>query len=461
MNASAHKPGPLDLLILQPHAVLQHRLLLLLPAESPIHEAHDPGRPRPHFRRGVRQRDRALTVHLSSWHAGEPLVLPPAFYADAIAILERHNVAGENVMHSFQTNATLLDDSWCDFIQARGLRIGVSVDGPAFLHDRIRKTRSGEGTLVRVLEGMRRLRERGIPFHVISVLTRASLDYPDELFDFYRAEGIRRVGFNALRRSRPKPSSTIANTAGYRTGPFSRPFYDADQRAAAPLQVLPVRKIRTQRRPALSCRRAAASRSSEDAAGHPECRLRRELQHLLAGTAGPLQRPLWHLHAREHHDRFAHRRDGIAAACNEYRLTLPRGVERTGRPAPLIAAARREQEYFENGSFDSTETMYCRLSCQTIIDVVLDELGNDQLWCPHARTERKRASCDPQARHSPRQRGAFSSGAAVGGACARQFGGGDRGGPGVAARRLACANGRGTDAVDHGCRRPGRIAGII
>ena len=26
-------------------------------------------------------------------------------------------------------------------------------------------------------------------------------------------------------------------------------------------------------------------------------------------------------------------------------------------------------KYFENGSFDSTETMFCRLSCQTVIDV--------------------------------------------------------------------------------------------
>lgn len=92
------------------------------------------------------------------WHAGEPLVLPPSFYAEALTLLDRHNTARLSVAHSFQTNGTLLDEAWCDFIQQRTLRIGVSVDGPAFLHDRCRKTRGGDGTLSRTLDGIGRLR---------------------------------------------------------------------------------------------------------------------------------------------------------------------------------------------------------------------------------------------------------------------------------------------------------------
>ena len=80
------------------------------------------------------------------WHAGEPLVLPPAFYAEAFAIAARHNRAGYPLVHSYQTNATLLDEAWCDFIRRHGIRIGVSLDGPAFLHDRQRVTRHGRGT---------------------------------------------------------------------------------------------------------------------------------------------------------------------------------------------------------------------------------------------------------------------------------------------------------------------------
>jgi uncharacterized protein len=36
-------------------------------------------------------------------------------------------------------------------------------------------------------------------------------------------------------------------------------------------------------------------------------------------------------------------------------------------------------KYFENGSFDSTETMFCRLSHQAVFDVVLDGLERGEL----------------------------------------------------------------------------------
>jgi uncharacterized protein len=130
------------------------------------------------------------------WHAGEPLALPCRYYRDAFALVERIRPARTAVRHHFQTNATLIDDEWCDLIAAHEVRIGVSLDGPAWLHDRCRKTRSGHGTHARVMRGVAKLRERGIPFHAICVLTSESLRHPDEVFEFFRDAGIGQVGFN-------------------------------------------------------------------------------------------------------------------------------------------------------------------------------------------------------------------------------------------------------------------------
>src|SRR5262249_22206487 len=80
------------------------------------------------------------------WHAGEPLVLPVSFYEAAGELLRRHNVANVPVLQSFQTNATLLDAAWCAFLRGPDIHLGVSVDGPDFLHDRHRRTRQGRGT---------------------------------------------------------------------------------------------------------------------------------------------------------------------------------------------------------------------------------------------------------------------------------------------------------------------------
>src|SRR5262245_41246560 len=143
------------------------------------------------------------------WHAGEPLVLPVSFYEAANDLLRRHNVAHVPILQSFQTNATLIDAGWCAFRRRPDVHLGVSVDGPDFLHDRHRRTRQGRGTLDRVLRGIHLLHEHGIPFQVITVLTSDSLDYPDELFDFYQANGIVSVGFNVEEIEGPHLTSSL------------------------------------------------------------------------------------------------------------------------------------------------------------------------------------------------------------------------------------------------------------
>lgn len=130
------------------------------------------------------------------WHAGEPLVMPPSFYDEAIPLLAELLGGICNVSHSIQTNATLIDDTWCQLFQRHGVRIGVSVDGPAWLHDRHRHTRAGQGTHQRVVQGMTKLHEHGIPFHAIAVVTADTLGYADEFCDFFLAQGVHEVGCN-------------------------------------------------------------------------------------------------------------------------------------------------------------------------------------------------------------------------------------------------------------------------
>ena len=130
------------------------------------------------------------------WHAGEPTVLPVSFYRHAMAIMDQYRPAGLPVTHNFQTNATLLDDAWCELLRRPDMRMGVSIDGPQRLNDAKRLSRSGGSTFAKAMAGIRRLREANIPFHVITVLSNDSLGSARELHDFYVAEGIENVGFN-------------------------------------------------------------------------------------------------------------------------------------------------------------------------------------------------------------------------------------------------------------------------
>jgi len=134
------------------------------------------------------------------WHAGEPLMVPPAFYDEAsrriAAALERHGRSDLQIAQAIQTNATVIDGRWCECFLRHGIQVGVSLDGPAALHDAHRRTRTGLGSHAATMRGIAQLQRHGIPFEVITVLTAASLQDPDGLFHFFVDHGIRDVGFN-------------------------------------------------------------------------------------------------------------------------------------------------------------------------------------------------------------------------------------------------------------------------
>ena len=97
------------------------------------------------------------------WHAGEPLVVPVAFYREAFAAIERLRPPSVAVRHAFQTNGMLIDDGWCALFRDWEVGVGVSLDGPRELHDANRKTRSGAGTFDRTVAGIRRRPASTIP----------------------------------------------------------------------------------------------------------------------------------------------------------------------------------------------------------------------------------------------------------------------------------------------------------
>ncbi|MVO95496.1 cyclophane-forming radical SAM/SPASM peptide maturase GrrM/OscB [Rhizobium leguminosarum] len=144
------------------------------------------------------------------WHAGEPLVVPPSWYAEAFARVAAQAPLGVCVPHAIQTNGMLINDAWCDLFLAHNVRVGVSIDGPAFLHDARRRTRLGSGTHAAALKGLRLLKARGVPLHVICVITNASLGHARELMEFYRDEGITDIGFNIEEVEGANVSSTLA-----------------------------------------------------------------------------------------------------------------------------------------------------------------------------------------------------------------------------------------------------------
>ncbi|MFO0877972.1 MAG: cyclophane-forming radical SAM/SPASM peptide maturase GrrM/OscB [Gemmataceae bacterium] len=309
------------------------------------------------------------------WHAGEPLVVPRAFYESAISLLDRFNTSRLDIHHAVQTNATLIDDEWCQFFLRHNVHPGVSVDGPAFLHDRHRRTRGGKGTFERVLRGIRLLQKHGVPFYALSVLTAESLLYPDELFDFYREHEIPIVAFNVEEIEGPNTTSSLLGVEmRERFRRFFDRFMDLALVADPPLEV---REFDTSARALRGPRYGPGSRTQENrpwAIVNVDCE----------GNFSTYSPELLGLESPRHGS-FALgniARDSLESVIAQERFQalereIAEGVERCRQTCPYFAfcgGGAPGNKFFEAGTFAATETLFCRLHKQVCLDVTLARL---------------------------------------------------------------------------------------
>ena len=80
-----------------------------------------------------------------AWQGGEPTLLGVPFF-ERVVELEKKYANGKRIENAFQTNGTLLDDQWGEFLKKNGFLIGISIDGPAEIHDAYRVDKGGQPT---------------------------------------------------------------------------------------------------------------------------------------------------------------------------------------------------------------------------------------------------------------------------------------------------------------------------
>lgn len=124
-----------------------------------------------------------------AWQGGEPTLMGLDFFRRAVELQKKHCPPDKKITNAFQTNGILLDDAWCEFLSANRFLVGLSVDGPAHLHDRYRVTRDGKPTHVDVMKAMQRLKKHGVEFNTLTVVHRELARAPLEVYHFLKEHG--------------------------------------------------------------------------------------------------------------------------------------------------------------------------------------------------------------------------------------------------------------------------------
>lgn len=314
------------------------------------------------------------------WHAGEPLILPIPYYEQAFEEIRQHAPGGAEIRHCMQSNGTLLNEAWCDFIKTHNISIGLSIDGPACIHDAHRKTRSGRGSHDAAMRGLRQLQAHDIPFHVISVITMDSLGHAEEIYRFFADLGVTQIGFNVEEIEADHMSSSLnsSSVTAERVYAFMATVFDLQKSDGGRMRIREfdsaLAKIQSRR--SLSSLEfpyfneqvrpfgiLSVNYDGEYSTYSPEL-LGMSLPKYGSFSLGNVLDDDFvdAVETAKFRSIFEDIQTGIRhckESCGYY------GYCGGGAPA---------NKYYENGSFATAETMYCRYSVQLPFDIVMNDL---------------------------------------------------------------------------------------
>ena len=172
-----------------------------------------------------------------NWHGGEPLVMGVDFYRKAIEFEQRYS-GGKTILNTIQTNGTLITDEWAEFLKANGFLVGISVDGPAAVHDRYRRDKGGKPTLEAVVRGLEKLRSAEVDYNTMTTVNKASEGHGLETYNFLKSLGSKYMQFMPVVEHIRYPL-----TAGGKPNRAARPVIvapDAEGAQTAPWSVSPI-----------------------------------------------------------------------------------------------------------------------------------------------------------------------------------------------------------------------------
>lgn len=108
-------------------------------------------------------------------HGGEPLMMGRQTFRKLLALQAHLLRPSQSVRMHVQTNATLVDEWWISALSLFGIKVSVSLDGPAAVHDRTRIDTLGRGTFKRVVDGLHLLQRNGLLSGTLIVVSREVL----------------------------------------------------------------------------------------------------------------------------------------------------------------------------------------------------------------------------------------------------------------------------------------------
>lgn len=131
-----------------------------------------------------------------AFQGGEPTLIGLRFYQKLTDYVEEWTKRVRvEVNYALQTNGTLIDEKWAQFLKHHQFLVGLSIDGSERHHNLYRLDGKGRGTFERIKETKDLLDNYEVDYNVLCVLTEPMSHAPDEVFNFIKKENIEYIQF--------------------------------------------------------------------------------------------------------------------------------------------------------------------------------------------------------------------------------------------------------------------------
>ena len=121
-----------------------------------------------------------------SWHGGEPTLAGLSYFRRIAELQKKHLPDNRFVINGIQTNGTLLNEEWCQFLKKENFIVGISIDGPEQFHSANRFREDGTSGFDETLRGYRLLKSFQIPCEILCVVNARNVVCPLEVYRFFK-----------------------------------------------------------------------------------------------------------------------------------------------------------------------------------------------------------------------------------------------------------------------------------
>ena len=127
-------------------------------------------------------------VAVFNWHGGEPLLAGLDFYREAVR-LQKLVAGGKIIENTIQTSGLPVTEAWARFFSEESFLVGLSIDGPEEVHDKNRRSSSGNGSFLPAVRAMALLLGHGVRVNTLTTINHASAGKGHEVYRFLKGIG--------------------------------------------------------------------------------------------------------------------------------------------------------------------------------------------------------------------------------------------------------------------------------